>query len=149
MKPILPNKQDITDAEMAMRSFDSATGTVDILGEYNPGRDPRIMYLLVMMTIDEMSLLWKFSGINTDETSSYKDMLDTKQPMLDIRFFKVKKGLFKNVWVGNVSFFIDGGAVGVGSIAGKAQAEMWIQLKKFIGLEHQLHDSTLGAYESV
>ena len=97
----------------------------------------------------QMDALWRQAGIDTGAKSSYAAMMAAKQHTVTILFFKVRKTLFRSVWVGNVSLDFGGSNIYVGSVAGRTQADMWRQLRTFIEDEGKLYPGTAAAQEAV
>ena len=76
-------------------------------------------------------------------------MMAANQHTVTILFFKVRKTLFRAVWVGNVSLDFGGSKLYVGSVAGRTQADMWRQLRAFIEEEGKLYPDTAAAQAAV
>ena len=150
MKTVLPTKDDLAMIDLAIRSFPNAWGCVSRDGRFTRGvGDPSLLWMQIGSGPTQMDALWRQAGIDTGAKSSYAAMMAAKQYTVHISFFKVRKMLFRSVWVGNVSLDFGGSNLYVGSIAGRTQADMWRQLRVFISDEGKLYPSTAAAQEAV
>jgi hypothetical protein len=108
-----------------------------------------MLTIFIPVTVDAMTTLWCASGIATDGKSSFVTMQSAADHCVDVYFFKLRRGWFRAIWVGNVKFNFDRSTVNVGCVAGVTQAEMWQQLRNFIEGEGSLYDSTDAAVAAV
>ena len=150
MKTVRATKDDLAQIDLAIRSFPNAWGCVSRDGTFTPGvADPSLLWMKIGSGATQMDALWRHAGIDTGAKSSYAEMMAAKQYTVTILFFKVRKPLFRSVWVGNVSLDFGGSNIYVGSVAGRTQADMWRQLRAFIEDEGKLYPGTAAAQEAV
>jgi hypothetical protein len=150
VKTVPPTKDDLAQIDLAIRSFPNAWGCVSRDGKFTPGiADPSPLWMQIGSGATQMDALWRHAGIDTGAKSSYAAMMAANQHTVTILFFKVRKTLFRAVWVGNVSLDFGGSKLYVGSVAGRTQANMWRQLRAFIEEEGKLYPDTAAAQAAV
>jgi hypothetical protein len=146
LRSLSPTQQDLSDTEIAIRSFPGAYGSIDSAGEFRPSAgDSRMLVIFIPITSNSMTELWRVSGIATDAKSSFATMQSSPEHWIDVYFFKLRRGLFGSIWVGNVKLSFAKSEIVIGSIAGSTQEAMWRQLREFIDGEGNLYDSTDAA----
>jgi hypothetical protein len=140
-----PTQQDLSEAELAIRSFPGAYGSIDSTGEFRPSAaDARFLVLFIPITSNSMTAVWQANGIATDEKSSFAKMQFSSEHCIDVDFFKLRRGWFDSIWVGNVKLNFANSVIG-----GATQAAMWRQLREFIDCERNLYVSTQAAVAAV
>jgi hypothetical protein len=103
LRRLSPTQQDLSESELAIRSFPNAYGSVDGNGEFRPSAsDDRMLVLFIPIALASMTELWRASGINTDSKSSFARMQSASEHCIDVYFFKIRRGWFGCIWVGNV-----------------------------------------------
>lgn len=150
LQTLSPTQQDLSETELAIRSFPNAYGSVDGDGEFRPSAaDDRMLVLFIPIALASMTELWRASGIRTDSKSSFAKMQSASNHCIYVNFFKIRRGWLGSIWVGNVKFSFTGSEIAIGSIAGGNQAAMWRQLREFIDGNEDLFDSTHAAMTAV
>jgi hypothetical protein len=150
VKTLPPTADDLGQIDLAVRSFRNAWGCVGRDGAFTPGiADPTLLWLMIGSSAAEMDRLWRDAGMSTGSKSSHPAMMQAKQHVVAVIFFKVRKSIFRSAWIGNVSLDFDKSTVYVGSVAGHTQTDMWRQLRAFMEGSGQLDRSTQVAQRRV
>lgn len=150
IKTVSPNRNDLMQIDLAIRSFRTAWGCISPDGAFRPGAaDPTQLWIMIKSDATKMSELWRRSEISTDAKSSYAEMLSATDHFVRLVFFKARPSLFRTAWLGNVSLYFHGSTLYVGSVAARAQLAMWQQLRAFMDGAGALHPSTSAAIEAV
>jgi hypothetical protein len=150
MRILTPTARDLSDTDLAIRSFSGAYGSVSSEGQFRPSAaDHRMLAMFIPVTVDTMTNLWRVSGIATDGKSSFATMQSAPDHCVDVYFFKLRRGWFRAIWVGNVKFNFGKLIVNAGCVAGATQAEMWQHLRNFIEGDGSLYNSTDAAVAAV
>lgn len=148
MRPLKPSRRDLEECKSTITTFEYGSGSFNSLGEFQPDHGlPFALYMFLPVTTEQLESLW-VDNVGVFDTTH--DMLLAAQSLqLYLRYFKVKSGLFRSRWVGNVkvvfgpkSFSSIGeqGSVDVGSVAGSTQAAMWDHFRRALaGNQMLLH----------
>lgn len=145
MKLLAPNFKDIFDVGRAIRSFEGAWGSIDVIGKYQPSVDERQLWLMLNVTREMMRDLWMYSGMSTDESSSYQCMLGSHDHIVNVRAYKVKLSLLSSAWFGEVFLLFGGKQLYVGAAGGRYQLAMWENIRQFLQGNRKLHGSAVDA----
>jgi hypothetical protein len=149
MRMLMPTTSDLAHVAEAIRVFPNAFGSVSPRGEIEPSVQPELLWMMFSVTPTQMADLWRQAGISTDETSSFRAMEAGGNHLVHIKFFKLKVGWFKTVWMGNVFLSFDPSELAIGCIVGRTQVQMWHQLVQFMAKKAQLHDGAEAALNAV
>jgi hypothetical protein len=150
VKTVSPTADDLAQVDLATRSFPNAWGCVGLDGRFTPSiMDPTWLWMMMRSNAKEMNVLWEQAGRSTGAQSSHAAMIAAKEHVVTVMFAKVRKSLFRAGWIGNVSLDFDRSNLYVGSVAGRTQADMWRQLRKFLEYDGMLYPSTAAALEAL
>lgn len=156
MKICSPSQRDLAECKRSIETFEDATGSFNFKGEFEPDHGhPFAVWMILPISQEKADELLTNQGIETDgDETAYKDMLASESHDIDIRFFKVKTGLFSTRWVGNLkllfgsnvlSFKDDLQQIDIGSIGGDSQASMWDQFRRVLTGKARLFAGTIEA----
>jgi hypothetical protein len=146
---LMPTTNDLAHVAEATRVFPNAFGSVNPRGEFEPSVQPELLWMMFPITPVQMADLWRRAGISTEETSSFRTMEAGSNHLIHIKFFKLKLGWFKKVWMGNVFLHFDKSELAIGCIVGRTQAQMWRHFVEFMAKKAQLHDGAEEALNAV
>jgi hypothetical protein len=149
MKTIRPTRDDFAQLEIAIKSFPGAFGRHDAHGNFQGSiLEPNEFWLAWRSNAAAMDRLWQDAGLSTSGGSAHPEMMRAKEHHVSVGFFKVRKGLFRTVWLGNVHLDFDNKSMYAGSIAGRTQSDMWRHLHAVLdGVgERELYKSPGSAY---
>jgi hypothetical protein len=141
-----PNSSDIDTAGLEISGFPEAWGCASPDGAYRPSIDLTRMWMMIPTTREEMASIWKRAGISKAKCDSFPQMLESEERNIRIACFKVKRGLFKTAWIGDVRLEFDTRTVFIGRTARLTQSQMWQHFRSFLDdTGGSLHDSTAAA----
>ena len=144
MNPQLPDRADIQSLALAIRAFEGF-GSVDLLGNYQQGLDPRVLWLMMPLDSSSAQDVFTHAGGSPEKGSVFHELGKAEEIHLHVRCFKTKVSWRRSVWAGNVEILWGQSKVDVGSISGESQSEMWLYLESVLQLDRPLFDDTLQA----
>lgn len=103
---LLPEEKDVSDIAIAIKSFGKAWGSVDPLGNYKEGVDPRQLW--IMKPLDEKAI-----GVLVKESvphlfrKKFTCSDGYNEGTLHAQAFKCKTGLTSTRWVAKVTCIIN------------------------------------------
>lgn len=143
MKIKHPSKKDLSTLRLAIESFDNACGSIDPSGRYTPSLDSRNLWMMIEMEKNTVDVLFDELKVNkAGPKSCYNEVMNAKKLLLSINAFKIRCGLWKSAWIGNVDIIFDEKQVYVGSMSSREQSDMWHHLRNVLNFQATLHSST-------
>lgn len=144
MKLLLPEEKDIFDVAVAIRSFEKAWGSVDLLGNYKETVDSRQLW--IMKPLDEKSVAVLVREIVAEKfKSKFTAEEGYEEGIVHMRAYKVKTGFSSSSWIIKVTCIINGIEYPFGYVAAKYQCQAWLKMHEVFQFDGTLHGSSENA----
>jgi hypothetical protein len=148
MRFVPPDKGDIADVSLAIRSIPGAWGSVDASGNYTPQLDQKTLWLMLKLDCQTCSAL-----INDFAPPKYAEMfpknLGNENGILHAQASKIRRGLFSAVWLLKITFILDDATYPIGFIAAPTQSSAWLSLQQLLNFSDSEHRFYLTAETAI
>lgn len=144
LKVNYPDRQDVWDVAIAIKSFGHAWGSVDQLGNYKEAVDPRQLW--IMKPVDEKTIrILVRDSISPKYRDGFPNEESFTESIVHMQAFKVKVGFSSKAWIIKVTCMINECEYPLGYLASKFQSNAWFKMHNLLTFDGCFFDSPEGA----